>query len=541
MPIVAMPDGTQVQFPDDMPNEQIKGMIASKFPDVANSAQPSLLQKIDNNLQNTQQEARASGARLANGQQGLPENLAQGLSQAVGMPLGDVAAPILGASVKAAYGELPQGVQQGIGNVANQALQSNVGRSALKGLQNVQQGWNSYEQRDPAGAADLKALGTALSMGVGKKAIDTIGNVAESGIAKDLGSALSQYGTDISTTKTLPSNLQSLAPLAEANTSIFSKTPNPIDFGLTTNQGISKTYDVAKKAVKGAYDMVQNAGDFEVPAPNIYNKLSDITSYLEDKVAPVGKDRAALNQLKTIQNNLENKYGIAATEQKTSNILDASGNPIIKSQATASIPANTVSANDLVQLDKAMSAALPAIGKNLASGDLSLLDFKSEIGKAINDASTIKPEFGEAYQNAKDLYGKMANIFYDPNAKGVKTNPQLAPIWKISDYKNMGKSITPTDTLSRAGKTLSYLDTQDTGKISAVLNALPPEQRQSLMNAALANSKQNKISVGSALIQLVRNPTQPSQAAGTALRMLTTPSGKTPLETAVKTAKGIKK
>lgn len=33
MPIVQMPDGTQVQFPDDMPREQIRDMIASKFPD----------------------------------------------------------------------------------------------------------------------------------------------------------------------------------------------------------------------------------------------------------------------------------------------------------------------------------------------------------------------------------------------------------------------------------------------------------------------------------------------------------------------------
>lgn len=32
MPIVGMPDGTQVQFPDDMPSEQIKSLIASKFP-----------------------------------------------------------------------------------------------------------------------------------------------------------------------------------------------------------------------------------------------------------------------------------------------------------------------------------------------------------------------------------------------------------------------------------------------------------------------------------------------------------------------------
>lgn len=39
MPIVKMPDGTQVRFPDEMPREQIRGMIASKFPDVAGGAQ----------------------------------------------------------------------------------------------------------------------------------------------------------------------------------------------------------------------------------------------------------------------------------------------------------------------------------------------------------------------------------------------------------------------------------------------------------------------------------------------------------------------
>lgn len=35
MPVVKMPDGTNVQFPDDMAPDQIRGMIASKFPEVA--------------------------------------------------------------------------------------------------------------------------------------------------------------------------------------------------------------------------------------------------------------------------------------------------------------------------------------------------------------------------------------------------------------------------------------------------------------------------------------------------------------------------
>ena len=37
MPIVAMPDGVNVQFPDDMPKEQIRSLILQKFPDAAKS------------------------------------------------------------------------------------------------------------------------------------------------------------------------------------------------------------------------------------------------------------------------------------------------------------------------------------------------------------------------------------------------------------------------------------------------------------------------------------------------------------------------
>jgi hypothetical protein len=33
MPIVAMPDGARVSFPDDMPADQIRSLILQKFPD----------------------------------------------------------------------------------------------------------------------------------------------------------------------------------------------------------------------------------------------------------------------------------------------------------------------------------------------------------------------------------------------------------------------------------------------------------------------------------------------------------------------------
>lgn len=40
MPVVQMPDGTQVQFPDDMPKEEIQSMIATKFPDATPAPKP---------------------------------------------------------------------------------------------------------------------------------------------------------------------------------------------------------------------------------------------------------------------------------------------------------------------------------------------------------------------------------------------------------------------------------------------------------------------------------------------------------------------
>src|SRR6478609_5161150 len=39
MPIVAMPNGDQVQFPDDMPKDQIRSLILSKFPDAGKQAE----------------------------------------------------------------------------------------------------------------------------------------------------------------------------------------------------------------------------------------------------------------------------------------------------------------------------------------------------------------------------------------------------------------------------------------------------------------------------------------------------------------------
>lgn len=73
MPIVRMPDGTQVRFPDDMPREQIRGMIAQKFPDagsqIPNSTVTGSFDAIEQ--QGTPRPAQAAANEAA----GLPVNL----------------------------------------------------------------------------------------------------------------------------------------------------------------------------------------------------------------------------------------------------------------------------------------------------------------------------------------------------------------------------------------------------------------------------------------------------------------------------------
>jgi hypothetical protein len=91
MPIVQMPDGTNVQFPDDMPREQIRDMIASKFPEVAApasdapppGAQPGTREYADwaaARAQGGHELPQVSDPRYTEPQSSILDPLAQGLT-----------------------------------------------------------------------------------------------------------------------------------------------------------------------------------------------------------------------------------------------------------------------------------------------------------------------------------------------------------------------------------------------------------------------------------------------------------------------------
>ncbi len=143
----------------------------------------NVISKISKNLDENRLKSEASGARLASGNQTLPENLAQGLDQAVGV-IGSVASPLIGAAGKFAYDKLTtQGFKDrqklGLESLAN----TDVGKKGIQALQKGQQAWSEYEKQNPRDAANLHALFTASTMGFGKavpkatnEAVDLAGN-----------------------------------------------------------------------------------------------------------------------------------------------------------------------------------------------------------------------------------------------------------------------------------------------------------------------------------------------------------------------------
>lgn len=398
-----------------------------------------------------------------------------------------------------------------------------IGQAGIEALKTGGDIWNTYKQANPRTAGLIEAganifmaapvVGAGIKKGseallAGMQSAEKVPQAIE-GLKDATGSIIK--GAE----KQLPENRKILQPLVEAKAHLFGK-PNRDLIGESVNRGISQSYGEAKKAVNKAYTAAQETGNFDIPAPNIINKLDNITTYLDEKLGKNTADRGAFRTLDDIKENILVK------------------NPVTVSVAGEKVPPRTISANDAIEMEKAINEALPQIGKAMKSGDVKLMDFKNHINSLLDEASAINPDFGANYQNAKQLYGEMADTYH---------SKLLNQIWKPEDYKKTlnNPNKLPSETASRASKTLGYLNTEDTGKIMAVLKALPPEQGQYVINAALKLAKEDKVSLTNAAAQLIRQPLNPSVGLSTALRLAQKGAGKAPLEKAINTTKGLRK
>lgn len=177
MPVVRMPNGDNVRFPDDMPREQIKGLIASKFPDLATTtptagnkpaiAAPvaekapapmelSFMERVGQDIE----KRREIGQSLV----GTPvEKFTAGIGKVGAGIVQDVA----GEAVKSAVSAIPEGVKQGAKEIAQQWVTENpimakkLSTGAKFGLEMAAKGADTYRmwaKQNPRIAQQLESV-----------------------------------------------------------------------------------------------------------------------------------------------------------------------------------------------------------------------------------------------------------------------------------------------------------------------------------------------------------------------------------------------
>ncbi len=431
-----------------------------------------------------------------NGNQTIPEGIYQGVMNEVGAG-GDVIGRGINSVAKAGFNALPQNYQQGLQNTAQSIAQSPMGQLAGRGIKAYGENLDAYNQENPRAGRNFEATREISNLiPFGNKAVSNVaGDIAEAG-----GSALKSGAESITNKipfgKTLPQDMQSLDALVKAGGQTFlSKNPNALEQGLKANQEISHAYNAAQERTNQANIIAREIGNnTPVPAEDVYERLDRIIGSLQGKVAP-GKETSALDQLTSIRDNLNTK------------------NPKIVSTAGETVAPRTILPGDLMDIEKTINQGLPD-KKFLTSGAGQSLSFKKTIQNALERAGEINPEFKDSYGNYKSEATNLMKTF-------VK-NDSLKPFWQPEDYvawkshqNNPAQEPLANKTYTRANNILPNLNTSNLGEIKAVIDALPSEQGQELMRSAFIKAKQEKISMGNAVMQLLRlNPKGAAMAFG---------------------------
>lgn len=353
MPIIKMPDGVNVNFPDNMPKEQIKSLIASKFPDVAQ--EKSFTQRVGEDV-NKRLEASKNAPDLAN-------FLISSARIGVGVP-----ADITSEVVKSGYNMLPEAIQQPIEKAGRAVIEQPLVQKSIKYAEQKAKEYPTVANalglasELPVGAIATKISGTVAGkgLGAGRKAINELSDrfATEKAVSKiptaaqDKAVANRLYGmseqADIQfqpeNLNKLNDNLSKLVPKTDAEKRAWGKSvaskyvqdlqetmqvePLTLNGALAQrtalNDEISAAYRAGKNAEANNLMKVKDALDETMTNPEtgawqeanyVWGKastkqdLEDMVKFAEDKAQPA-------NSLDTAISNYIRKKGKTLSEQE---------------------------------------------------------------------------------------------------------------------------------------------------------------------------------------------------------------------------------
>lgn len=445
MPIVAMPDNTQVSFPDDMPPEQIKGLIASKFPQLAQPKEQPQEKGYLTRVGEAMSKNANEGANLITNASDNPLiNALRVGSKAANI----VSAPVAEAGVSA-FRSLPQSVQDFTGNVAQGAV-----GSVNQGTQYIADKFNKtlLKQSIDKLSSDYPKL-SATAREAGNQAIRGVTSAANIGLTiaggKTAQPTIEKVAEGVNKLETASQALPSLLGDVKTGTPIKAKPVyNPIDI----HTSIGNQYDVAKQLSSQSYNFLEKLGEGKVlPASDLVNPLK---SMIDDiSATPLHEGTPALPKLR-----------------------DA----LEKLQSSSEIPLN-----DLVSLKQDINTYFNQ--KRFTQGSKTpYTQFGSKVDNLLKKAGNEYPEFGWAKTIADEQWLNTVE-------KPYQNNPVLAKFWKPEDYYNIkafneGKlQYLPEETAQRANKLIDKISSAE--ELQALSRGLPEEQSKKLYEEVIKNLK----------------------------------------------------
>lgn len=236
-------------------------------------------------------------------------------------------------------------------------------------------------------------------------------------------------------------------------------------WNVSSNLATSKMYEATRQAGGVLFGQAKAMGDkLEAPAESITKDIGSLIEQAEKDTASASlnpKFSTALTRLREIKTDIETRAQKAVGDDPWAKILHMTqhGEP----QADA---AGTVTGSHLIEIDQALNQLYGKSGQGGSAGKL-----YSELQSKVN--STIKsmsPEFGAAYQKAKD-YWKTQVI------NNFKENKALQAFWKPEDYDayaalQKGLPLHP-NVKTRVTEQLDKIKTWN--DLDVLKNQLPPE------------------------------------------------------------------
>lgn len=438
MPLVTMPDGANVNFPDDMPSEQIKGMIASKFPEVV--ATPSLSSRISGDVSNRLMQANQSiDAANVNGMPDLGTAARVGVNYLAGSA--NDAAKEIGNSISSA---IPQGAKDAFNR---QFAASPIGRlqSAVSPItQYAGQQYDNFAQDHPITADYLNAAGNLV------KAAGTAGGIAsgvDAAASLELPGAAGRFQANEATGGKLPFGAsQGASDFVPPPTA-----PTPADLHAALNSAF-QTEKMTSKIYYGTVDTLAE----DKPAINSQNLKDSINSTLGDLQSQPYRNPTLENKFKNLSTRLDNGDDISLPE-----LLD------LRQSLNADFNASSI-----------------AKGKDTPYSRL-----KSDVNSSLDASKEKYPVFGQALDLADDHY--ITNVApFDNSAITKYLDPKDRQNYRnLANRSASGKPYTlPADTQKRADSFVSGIN--DKATLDSIRSLLPPKMAEDLTQQVLAANKE---------------------------------------------------